>query len=72
MLSEPLTLLPRRWQQFAEATLVAALFVVPFSVGPLSNTPQFALLVGNLLTFLFGQRRGIRLTYLGKEQTGVE
>jgi ferredoxin-NADP reductase len=70
MLSEPLTLPPRRWQQLLEASVVALLFVVPFSVGPLSNTPQFALLVGNLLAFFFGQRRGIRLTYLGKRQLG--
>lgn len=71
MLSEPLTMPPRRWQQLAEAALVAVLFVVPFSIGPLSNTPQFALLVGNLLAFFFGQRRGIRLTYLGKQQIGA-
>lgn len=70
MLSEPLTLPPRRWQQVGEAVLVALLFAIPFSVGPLSNTPQFALLVGNLLAFFFGQRRGIRMSYLGKKQIG--
>lgn len=70
MLSEPLTLPPRRWQQLAEAGIVAALFTVPFSAGLVSNTPQFALLVGNLFAFLFGQRRAIRLEYLGKTQIG--
>ena len=68
MLSEPLTLPPRRWQQLLEAGIVALLTTIPFSVGLVSNTPQFALLVGNLLAFLVGQRRGIRLTYLGKTQ----
>ena len=67
MLSEPLTLPPRRWQQLAEAALVAVLTLVPFSfVGGLYNSPQLALLVGNLLAFLVGQRRGIRLRFLGR------
>lgn len=66
MLSEPLTLPPRRWQQLVEAVLVALLITVPFSIGTLTNTPQFALIVGNVLAFAFGQRRGIRLHYLGK------
>jgi ferredoxin-NADP reductase len=70
MLSEPLTLPPRRWQRLAEAALVALLFTVPFSVGLVTSTPQFALLAGNLLAFFAGQRRGIRLTYLGKQQLG--
>lgn len=70
MLSEPLTLPPRRWQQLAEAVVVALLFTIPFTLGPLSSTPQLALLVGNLLAFLVGQRRAIRLDYLGKTQIG--
>jgi len=70
MFSEPLTLPPRRWQQVVEAVVVALLFTVPLPVGPVSNSPLFALLVGNLLAFFFGQRRGVRLTYLGKEQLG--
>ncbi|MBX3100269.1 MAG: oxidoreductase [Salinibacterium sp.] len=71
MFSEPLTLPPRRWQQLAEALVVAVLFTIPLPLGPVSNSPLFALLVGNLLAFLVGQRRGIRLTYLGKEQIGA-
>ena len=69
MLSEPLTLPPRRWQQLAEAVLVGIFFALPISVfGYLGNTPQRALIVGNLFAFFFGQRRGIRLSYLGKRQ----
>jgi glycine betaine catabolism B len=71
MFSEPLTLPPRRWQQLVEAIVVAVLFTVPFAfLGPVSNSPLFALLVGNLIGFAFGQRRGIRLTYIGKRQIG--
>lgn len=68
MLSEPLTLPPRRWQQLLEAVVVGVLFSLSFHVGFLSASPQLALLVGNLLAFAFGQRRGIRLTYVGKRQ----
>jgi len=68
MLSEPLTLPPRRWQQLTVAAVVAVVFSTVFSLGPITNTPELALLVGNLLAFVFGQRRGIRLTYLGKRQ----
>ncbi|MEY2847582.1 MAG: hypothetical protein RI885_247 [Actinomycetota bacterium] len=62
MLSEPLTLPPRRWQQLALAVIVAVLFTVPFSFGPIYLSFEFALVIGNVLAFLVGQRRGIRLS----------
>lgn len=69
MLSEPLTLPPRRWQQLAEAALVAVLFSLSFSLaGLVSSSPQLALVAGNLFAFFFGQRRGIRLTFVGRTQ----
>ena len=68
MLSEPLTLPPRRWQQLTVAAVVAVLFAVPFQIGSVFSTPELALLVGNVVAFVFGQRRGIRLSYLGKRQ----
>jgi ferredoxin-NADP reductase len=68
MLDEPLTLPPRRWQQLVEAVVVGLLFQLPFSLGILGSTPQLALLVGNLLAFFFGQRRGIRLDFVGRSQ----
>lgn len=68
MLDEPLTLPPRRWQQLAEAVVVGLLFQLGFTVGNFTSTPEFALLIGNLLAFLVGQRRGIRLEFLGRSQ----
>jgi ferredoxin-NADP reductase len=69
MLSEPLTMPPHRWQQLVEALIVAIVFTVPLHIGTFSlTTPQFALLVGNLFAFFFGQRRGIRLDFLGKRE----
>ena len=78
MLSEPLTLPPRRRQQVLIGALVAVILSVPFStgslelgaltLGPISSTPEFALIVGNAVSFLLGQRRGIRLELLSKRQ----
>jgi len=68
MLSEPLTLPPRRWQQLLLAVVVGVLFTTPFVLGPVVLSFEFALVVGNALAFLLGQRRGVRLTYLGKRQ----
>ncbi|HEU0205474.1 MAG TPA: oxidoreductase [Pseudolysinimonas sp.] len=68
MLDEPLTLPPRRWQQVTEAVAVGLLFQLGFSFGTFSSTPEFALVVGNLLAFFWGQRRGIRLEFVGRTQ----
>lgn len=69
MLTEPLTLPPRRWQQLVYAGIAAALYYgVAYSFGPIYNSPEFALLVANLLAFLVGQRRGIHLEFAGRRQ----
>ncbi len=65
MLTEPLTLPPRRWQQLLLAGVVGLLFAVPFNLGFAANSPELALLVGNLLAFAAGQRGGIRLRFEG-------
>jgi ferredoxin-NADP reductase len=75
MLSEPLTLPPRRWQQILIAVIAAVLFGVPSNIlqlAPFTLTPAFALLVANLVAFFFGQRRGLRMTYQGKKQLGAD
>ncbi|KQO99495.1 ferredoxin--NADP reductase [Leifsonia sp. Leaf264] len=61
MLSEPLTLPPRRRQQLLVAAVVGVLFSIPLAVGPFSMTPELALVVGNAVAFVFGQRRAVRL-----------
>ena len=68
MLDEPLTLPPLRWQQLVFAALVAVLFSVPYLVGPFRTSPEIALVVGNILAFAFGQRRSVRLRYVGSRQ----
>lgn len=61
MLTEPLTLPPLRSQRLVLAAVVGFLFAVPFSVGPVSLSPELALLIGNALAFGLGQRGAVRL-----------
>lgn len=61
MLTEPLTLPASRFAQVAEATIVGALMMVPFHVGPLYSTPELALLVGNGFACALGAKRLYRL-----------
>jgi len=68
MLSEPLTLPPRAWQQYIEATAVGILMTVPLHYGRITMTPALALVIGNLIGWWFGQRRAIKLRYVGKKQ----
>lgn len=62
MLSEPLTLPPRRWQQLTVAALVGALAGWPILVGGFTLGQERALLIGNLLAFAFALRGSVRLT----------
>ncbi|WP_026550987.1 hypothetical protein [Arthrobacter sp. Br18] len=64
MLTEPLTLPPLRWQQLA----VAVVFASQPSIGPILLGPEFALVIGNAVAFLMGQRRGVSLRYTGQRQ----
>lgn len=68
MLSEPLTLPPRRWQQYLVAVIVALLFAIPIHVGTFSSTPAVALVIGNLIAFTFLQRRSILLMFKGSSE----
>ncbi|HSN38429.1 MAG TPA: oxidoreductase [Arthrobacter sp.] len=65
MLTEPLTLPPRRWQQLALAAVVGLLFAIPYNLGFVANSPELALLAGNALAFFAGQRGRILLRFRG-------
>lgn len=64
MLSEPLTLPPRRRQQYAVAALVGTLAGWPILIGDVSLGQERALLIGNLLAFFFAYRAAVRLTFV--------
>lgn len=61
MLSEPLTLPPRRRQQFVVAVVVGVLAGWPIALGGITLGQERALLVGNLVAFLFCLRAAVRL-----------
>lgn len=65
MLTEPLTLPPRRWQQMVLAAVVGLAFVTHYNFGLFATSPEAALLLGNLLAFLAGQRGAVRLRFTG-------
>lgn len=71
MLTEPLTLPPRRGQQYLVAALVGGLAGWPILLGPLSLGQEGALLIGNLVAFALamtsGRRAGISLTLIGRQ-----
>lgn len=56
------------WQQLVIAAIVAVVFAQQLSVGPVFLGPEFALLIGNAVAFLPGQRRGVRLRFEGIRQ----
>jgi ferredoxin-NADP reductase len=59
MLTEPLTLPAKRWQQLTEAALVATLFALPLHVGEVTMTPALALIVGNVFAYCATRRQKI-------------
>ncbi len=82
MLSEPLTLPPRRRQQLVVAAVMALVFSYPTCIslltdsppdlGWFSPTPEIALLVGNLVAFAFARRRGVSLDLVSTRQLTPE
>ncbi len=68
MLSEPLTLPPRRWQQFVVAGVVGVLAGFPIDLGAMSLGQERALLIGNLVAFAFSLRAAVRLTLESRER----
>ncbi|GAB3161986.1 hypothetical protein GCM10027059_13570 [Myceligenerans halotolerans] len=70
MLSEPLTTPARRGQRAAVAALVAVGSTLPLFV-PVSLTPELALLAGNAVAFLLGQRGAVVLRLRSAERRGT-
>ncbi|SMH33720.1 Ferredoxin-NADP reductase [Rathayibacter oskolensis] len=62
MLTEPLTLAPRRSQQLVVAVVAALLTSVPFDLGPFYASPELGLVVGNAIAFGFAYRQRRRLS----------
>jgi glycine betaine catabolism B len=72
MLTEPLGLPSTRRLQYVYALLVALLSSIPFHVGSLYGTPELALIVGNLFTFIADRPERFVLTFQQRTQIGNE
>jgi len=82
MLSEPLTLPPRRRQQLAVAAVTGVVFAYPMwigwftdtppSLGVLTITPELSLLIGNLVAFAFARRHGLTFELEGTRRLTAE
>lgn len=64
MLSEPLTLPPKRWQRLTVAAAMALIVSLPFNILFFYSSPEFAIVAGNILAFAlaFKWRKGLQLT----------
>ena len=61
MLTEPLTLPPRKWQMYVVAAVVGILFSLPINFVIVEMTPALALLIGNIVATIFVARESISL-----------
>jgi len=68
MLSEPLTLPPRRYQRAILAIGVGVLMGAGLKISGVLISPEIALVIGNIYAFFCGQRGGIRLKLIGRKQ----
>ena len=64
MLTEPLTTPPTRYLRIRYGLLVGVLFSAQFRIGPLFSTPEFALIAGNVFSFLVSMKRRVGLRLL--------
>lgn len=68
MLTEPLTMPPKKWQQVVEALVVAVLFAIPIHTGDFVTGPAFALIAGNAIGFIWRRQQSVSLKFKGMKQ----
>lgn len=62
MLTEPLTTPARKKMQIIYGAIVGVLFGAQFHIGPVFSSPEFALIAGNIFSFLVSPQRTLKLT----------
>ncbi|MDB5176660.1 MAG: hypothetical protein JWN75_328 [Candidatus Saccharibacteria bacterium] len=72
MLTEPLTMAPRRRQQLFIAGGVGILMALPLHYGAILMTPALALLFGNAVSFWLTNRRSIKLRFVSSKRHGKD
>ena len=68
MLTEPLTTPPTKKLQVAYAAIVGALFGMQIHVGFVYSTPEFALIIGNIFSYIVSPRARLVLTLVAKNK----
>jgi glycine betaine catabolism B len=68
MLSEPSTMPSTRYFRNLYGILVGVIFAAQLHLGPISSTPEVALLVGNLFAAIVTHKHRVRLTLLDKQE----
>ena len=68
MLTEPLTTPPVKKLQIAYGAIIGLLFGVHFNIGPVFSTPELAILVGNIFSFIVSPKMKLLLTLEKRQQ----
>ncbi|HVT00679.1 MAG TPA: oxidoreductase [Patescibacteria group bacterium] len=68
MLTEPSTTPPTKNLRTIYAILVGIIFGSQFKIGPLTPTPEFALVIGNVFSYLVTNKQKLFLTFESKKQ----
>lgn len=71
MLTEPQTMPPSKKWKVIYGIIVGILFASPFSVGYFTATPENALILGNIFSYLVGFKRKLTLYLKEKKQIGL-
>lgn len=72
MLTEPLTTPPTKKLQSMYGAFVGVLFAPQFHIGTLYTTPEIALVIGNLFSYIISPKTKIIATVLDKRQVGSD
>jgi ferredoxin-NADP reductase len=72
MLTEPLTTPPTRALRIAYGAIVGALFSPAIHIGSIYSTPELALVVGNLFSYIVSPKGKHLLTLKSKEEVGTD
>jgi ferredoxin-NADP reductase len=72
MLTEPSTVPPKARDQRIYGLITGVLFSMPFSFGPIYSTPELALLIGNIYSFIVSPKFKLVLTLREKKLVSEE
>ncbi len=71
MLTEPLTTPPSRPLQAVYAVIIGVLFSLQFHIGALYSSPELALVIGNIFSYLVSSKQKLRLKLVSKKPLAV-